>query len=432
MSQDSARPEPLLPVPFPGTRARFARGMRAGDWVFATGLAGTDYANGLAPEVVQADHPLDGEPKAMRESRRLFANAAEILAAGGCGFPDVVRIDQYYTRPEAVDPYHAVRRETFAGRIPPSTSNLHQRFARTGQELEVQVMAAVPRDGRRAEHLAFRPSYDIHHTSGYSPGLAYGDFRFIPGQTAEARVHGEGPLDPEARRPQGLWKGTPIQLETDFIVRRKLAPSLEAAGASLDSVVKAQVYLRDRDDVPAFNQAWQAHFRTPPATTIVATSTPGFIMPDSRIEINTIALATDGTTRKEVVAGGVAPLFRGYPPAVRAGDLLLLSGMMAMRGGTLVPAARVDPRQPFFAMPVKAELAAILEDAEAICRATGTSIANVVRMQMFLSDLADLPACIETAHDALEGRPLPLSAIEVPWLPAPGARVLLDLWVHAR
>ena len=46
--------EPLLPVPIPHTGARLARGIRAGRWVFASGQAGTDYVNGLAPDVVQA------------------------------------------------------------------------------------------------------------------------------------------------------------------------------------------------------------------------------------------------------------------------------------------------------------------------------------------------------------------------------------------
>jgi len=32
---------------------------------------------------------------------------------------------------------------------------------------------------------------------------------------------------------------------------------------------------------------------------------------------------------------------------------------------------------------------------------------------------------------ALDGLPLPLSAIEVDWLPVPGARLLADIWVHA-
>ena len=65
--------------------------MRAGRWLFATGQSGTDYINGLAPEVVQADHPLNGEPPAKREARRLFRNVEEVLAQVGAGFADVVR-----------------------------------------------------------------------------------------------------------------------------------------------------------------------------------------------------------------------------------------------------------------------------------------------------------------------------------------------------
>jgi len=53
--------EPLLPVPIPHSSARLARGIRAGRWVFASGQSGTDYINGLAPDVVQADRPLNGE-----------------------------------------------------------------------------------------------------------------------------------------------------------------------------------------------------------------------------------------------------------------------------------------------------------------------------------------------------------------------------------
>jgi enamine deaminase RidA (YjgF/YER057c/UK114 family) len=116
---------------------------------------------------------------------------------------------------------------------------------------------------------------------------------------------------------------------------------------------------------------------------------------------------------------------------VRAGDLLFLSGLMGMEEGRLTAEAAVDPRQPFYGIPVKAELRAIIAEAEAICREAGTSLANAVRIQAFHTDLADLPAAIETWSAALGGAPLPLSAIEVPWLPVPGARVLVDLWVYA-
>jgi enamine deaminase RidA (YjgF/YER057c/UK114 family) len=72
----------------------------------------------------------------------------------------------------------------------------------------------------------------------------------------------------------------------------------------------------------------------------------------------------------------------------------------------------------------------IIRQAEGICRAAGTSLRNVVRIQEFHRDLAELPAAIEVWSEAMEHAPLPLSAIEVPWLPVPGARVLVDLWVH--
>lgn len=426
----SSQTKPLLPVTIPNTNIQFARGVRAGPWIFATGQCGTDYKSGLAPEVHGDGHPLNGEPPSKREARRLYRNVEEVLNAGGAALPGVVRVDQYYTGAHAVDPYHEVRREVFKGRIPPSTSNLHQRFVRTGQTIELQVMAVAPGMGLTVEHQS-SAAYKIHHSSGYSPSLRAGDFRFVPGQTAEARNEGEGPLDPIARRPVGLWKGTAIKLETDFIIRHKMQPSLDAAGSNLDNVVKAQVYLSERDDIPAFNEVWHAHFKTPPATTIIPTATPGFVMPDSRIEINVIALAADGATKKVVVTGDEKPLFDGSVSAVRSGDLLFLSGLMAVEGGRLIPQADVDASQPFFAMPVKAELQSILRQAESICKKAGTSLANTVRIQQYHTDLADLAPALETWSEATGGQPLPISAIEVPWLPVPGARVLVDLWVYA-
>ena len=68
--------------------------------------------------------------------------------------------------------------------------------------------------------------------------------------------------------------------------------------------------------------------------------------------------------------------------------------------------------------------------AEAICRAAGTSIHNAVRIQQFHTDLADLPAALEVWDETMDHAPLPLSSIEVAWLPVAGACVMVDLWVH--
>ena len=55
--------------------------------------------------------------------------------------------------------------------------------------------------GRAISACVMKPSasaYTIHASSGYSPALTAGDFRFVPGQTAEALTRHEPDIDPEA------------------------------------------------------------------------------------------------------------------------------------------------------------------------------------------------------------------------------------------
>ena len=424
---------PLLPVTIQPGNIRYAPGIRAGRWIFATGHKGTaDFASSMASEVADTAAPRHGLPKHKKEAQRVFANLAKVLRAGGSDRNHVVRIDQYYTGGDVVDSYHEVRREFFAGHIPPSTSNLHRKFLLPGQDMEVQLMAAVPGKGVKiAQH---RPTnLPVHATSGYSPVLTCGDYVFVAGQTAEALKTEEGPIDPAARMPAGhLWKGTPIKLETEFVIERKLRPALATVGNTLAEVVKAQVYLRDVDDIPAFNEVWGKHFGTsPPATTIITTATPGFICEVGRIEINTISLRRGGRTGKRVIDAGVPSAFVDQVQAVRAGDLLFFSGLMAVdASGSLAHAARTDPRRPYFGSAVQLQMEHMLAQAERVCRKAGTSLGNLVRVQQFHTDLADFNGAWHVWSRHLPGHYLPFSAIEVPALAVPDAVVMLDLWVY--
>ena len=430
----SSRPAvtPLLPVTIQPGDVRYAPGVRAGRWVFATGHKGTDDFASMAADLADASAPRRGLPKSKKEAQRLFANFARVLKAGGTGREHVVRIDQYYRSAQVVDAYHDVRREFFSGRVPASTSNLHQDFLLAEQDMEVQLVAAVP--GKGFEVAQHRPeNLPVHATSAYSPVLTCGDYVFVAGQTAEALRTEEGPIDPAARMPAGhLWKGTPIKLEAGFVIERKLKPALAAVGTTLAEVVKAQVYLRDIDDIPAFNEVWAHHFpAAPPATTIICTSTPGFICEAGRIEINTISVRRGGRTKKQVVDAGVPMAFARHVQAMRAGDLLFLGGLMAVdAGGALAPAARLDPRRPYFGSAVQLQMEHMLTQAERICRRAGTSLANVVRAQQFHTDLADFNGAWQVWDRHLPAQFLPFSAIEVPALPVPGAVVMLDLWVY--
>lgn len=404
----------LLPANLPGG-VLHAGGIRAGRWVFATGRT-------TMPEF-DAAAPRRGESKHKVEARHVFANFAKVLEAAGTERKNAVRIDQYYTGARVVDPYHEVRREFFAGAIPASTSNLHQKFLLAGQDMEVQLMAVVPSKG--FEPVQHRPAnLPVHATSGYSPVLTCGDYVFVAGQTSEALKTEEGPLDPRARMPAGhLWKGTPIKLEAEFVIEHKLKPALAIVDNTLAEVVKAQVYLRDLDDIPAFNEVWAKHFGdSPPATSILTTSNPGFICEAGRIEINTISVRKGGATSKERIDAGVPMPYAGQAQAIRAGDLLFLGGLMAVdERGALAAPARGDPRL---------QMEYMLEQAQRICAKAGTSLANVVRAQQFHTDLAGFDGAWQAWQKHLPGQHIPFSAIEVPALAVPGAVVMLDLWVY--
>lgn len=187
------------------------------------------------------------------------------------------------------------------------------------------------------------------------------------------------------------------------------------------------------EDLPAFNEVWSDVFGGRiPATVIVPTSDPGFIIPEERIEINTIALRNGSGKRFERCHGDLPQMWPGHPHAVRCGDLLLFSGIMAIDEDGIVLDGHEDQRQPYFGSCIKSQMRYILAKTEEICRAAGTSLSNVCRIQQFHSDLEDFFASTEVWAEFVGDLPLPISAVEVRGpAPYPSCVILLDLWVYA-
>src|ERR1700734_4007635 len=177
--------ESLLPVELGSGRIKFAQGVKAGRWVFATGLMAQDFINGIAPDVLAERAPHAGLPKREKEALRIFENLDAVLRAAGTDRNNLVRTDQYYTTVKAVPPYQQVRREFLRGRIPPSTSIAQQGLLLPGADMNIQAMAVVPAKGFEVEHLK-HDQLKGRPTSGYSPALTVGDFIFLPGITSLA------------------------------------------------------------------------------------------------------------------------------------------------------------------------------------------------------------------------------------------------------
>ncbi|HEX6693461.1 MAG TPA: RidA family protein [Longimicrobiales bacterium] len=110
----------------------------------------------------------------------------------------------------------------------------------------------------------------------YSQGLCVGDLVFTAGQI---------PLDPQTME----LVGSDIATQTERVMLN-LQGILEAAGASLGSVVKTTVFLQDMNDFAAMNEVYATHFgdHKPARSTVQAARLPR----DVKVEIEAIARIT--------------------------------------------------------------------------------------------------------------------------------------------
>jgi enamine deaminase RidA (YjgF/YER057c/UK114 family) len=427
--------QPLLPVRF-GTRGdfTFARGVRAGRWLFASGQMGVDYATGaIAESVLRGRSPLSGTPKPAREAERVFDQLEQVLHAGGSDLAHLVRSDQYFTGWEPVTHYHPIRVRRFKPLVAPTTSVLQPRLWLPDAQLNAEFLALTPEFGAPIEAV-YPPGLHVPSTSGFAPVVRAGDHVFVAGFMAAHQPGDLGGIAPEARVPEGhLWKGNRIRLETEYAMKEKIAVAVEGAGGSLERVAKLQVYLRDLDDLPACKEVlhrWFPHWR--PAISFIPTATPGFAIEDARLEINALALTADGATPLRAIDGGFHTGIDGQTAAVQAGDLLLCSSLLAADEHGLLPGCAPDPRQPFFGCTSEAQMQAILDRAQRLCAQAGTTLANMTRLQLFVTDLAEVPGALRALRQRLPDTPLPLSVVGVPGrLPVPGCTVMAELWVYA-
>jgi len=109
----------------------------------------------------------------------------------------------------------------------------------------------------------------------YSQGIRANGFVFVSGQI---------PLDPVT---QQLVAGN-VQAQTERVLEN-LKGIVEAAGSSLDRVVRVTVFLADMNEFAAMNEVYGRYFRSqPPARSTVQVAR---LPRDVRVEIDVIALA---------------------------------------------------------------------------------------------------------------------------------------------
>ena len=111
----------------------------------------------------------------------------------------------------------------------------------------------------------------------YSQAIKAGGFVFATGQI---------PIDPQT----GQFVAGGIAEQTRQVLQN-LGAVLEAAGSSLDLVVKTTVFLADMKEFSGMNEVYATFFSSPPPAraTVAAAGLPR----DARVEIEAVALASE-------------------------------------------------------------------------------------------------------------------------------------------
>jgi 2-iminobutanoate/2-iminopropanoate deaminase len=112
--------------------SHYTDAVRAGDLLFISGIVPVD------PE-----GKLVGGDDVVAQARRVFEILGLVLAAGGCGFQDVVKVTIFLTDVDDRPLINPLRQQAFGETRPASTLVEVPRLALRGAKIEVEAIAVV-------------------------------------------------------------------------------------------------------------------------------------------------------------------------------------------------------------------------------------------------------------------------------------------------
>ncbi|KAE9133850.1 hypothetical protein PF010_g2653 [Phytophthora fragariae] len=321
---------------------------------------------------------------------------------------------------------------------PPSTGIGVRQLLVEGALMEVDFTALLPQEGQTLEVVS---APDVAKPGpGFAEGVKLGSWVFLSGDLPtdwqgnwggaeyEGEVHS---LAPGARTNGLFWGDLPIRKQAGYLLD-KLSRIAAAAGTSLDMTVKAHVYLADPTDFVGFEEVWSEWFpdkTEAPSRTIVPNVELG--AKGCRVEIALDLLLPEAKHLRQAISGGWTPKSH-ESAAMRADDLVYISGLMATAENGLAAEADLTPGLPYFGIPGKKQMEYIIAKARRICEAADVPLEMAVKANLYFSDLRLYAGAMEAWSELFSGSHKPaVSVLEVNrelWVP--GCGILLDLVLY--
>jgi reactive intermediate/imine deaminase len=402
---------PGAPTPL----AHYCQAVLAGETLYAAGQIASDYKTGVAPEARQDPaFPYYGSD-IQKQARYVLQNLRSVFEAGGCSLKDVVKSQVFLTDLNDFHYFDQVWKEFFPS-PPPRTTVQVSGLLVPGCKVEIDLVGVRPGVERRVITGAATPKPMAH----YCQGVMLGDTLYAAGQIASDYRTG---VPPEARRdPAFPYYASDIQRQARYVLQN-IRSVYEAAGLSLADTVKAQVFLTSLDDHAHFHAVWREFFPvSPPRTTI---QVGALLVPGCRIEIDLTAVHP--RVKRTPVGDGAGTVMPYGTAAIVAGETVYVAGRHAAHAEGGIPAeARQDPAFPYYGSNIQKQTRYVLQELQRTLAAAGSSLEDVVKTQVFLTDLADFYYFDQVWKDFFPSPP-PRTTVQVSGLLVPGCRVEVDV-----
>jgi reactive intermediate/imine deaminase len=361
----------------PQPLANYAEASQAGHLIFAAGQLASDWKDGVAKEArTHPNFPFYGSDIKL-QTDYVLRNLSRTFKAAGTSLDNVVKAQVFLTDLNNFDGFDEVWRQHLKS-PPPRTTVGTTGLLVKDTLVEIDLIATLP--GHSPATIASGAPKPL---ANYAEAFRVGDLIFAAGQLASDFKTG---VAANARRGENFpYYGSDIQLQTEYVLQN-LKMTFEAAGSSLDHVVKSQVFLTNLDNFNAFDQVWKRYFKVPPPRTTVGTT--GLLVKDTLVEIDLIGYVPRAGLKHEVIKSGAPRPMANYSEAFALGDMVFAAGQIASDYKSGVPTqARKHANFPYYGSDIKLQTAYVLENLKQTFEAAGSSLDNVVKAQVFMTDL---------------------------------------------
>jgi enamine deaminase RidA (YjgF/YER057c/UK114 family) len=442
--------------------AGFPVAARAGHLLFISGRAGLAHDSGFAltgyRELGRKPVPALGllapdswEETFVAQAARIYEDLETLLVEQGAQKTDLLFYSIYKREMRSFPVLARTRAALFDGGVaPPSTASQVPALLHAGSVVYFDPVAVVPDPARGIAKRVLTSKHVVQGPlSNYELATRAGDYTFYAGVVGAHPengliIYGSDELKDSAwQRPAGALAARlqlePISAQT-FTIYRLLRDMLEEHGTSLANLMRVNIYLRNMTELAEVERIGMPFFgeRTSAGTVIGVES---LARRDFYIEIEGITCER-GEVRAAPPDARVASWGR-HASASRGGDLVFVSALMgyapsahrmisavsdldsnaAQRASRAIGGLEVRTREQLAAA---AQTQSIVEQLEIVLKSLDSDLRSLLKITVYLRDIADFPFVRAVLHAALGDDPPAITVTAVHDLPLKGARLQIE------